>query len=222
MKKLSAVIYILLLLLSFLSSCGSSKNTSAKRVNSYRNAGTSSEWTFGSGGKSAAIAETDLVKEAKTWLGTPYKYGGKSKNGTDCSGFIMEVYRKVTDIKLPRTTAQQKEYCQIIGQGDLKPGDLVFFSTSGGKKVSHVGMYVGAGQIIHASSSKGVIFSSLSDRYYARTYHSAGRVRKYRLKEFPPEPKESVLPESREEDLYKLLDEAVEQRVDSIYSQLID
>ncbi|MDE6704032.1 MAG: C40 family peptidase [Muribaculaceae bacterium] len=118
-----------------------------------------------------------LVKAARTWIGTPYRYGGQSKSGTDCSGLTMVLYKDVANLALPRTAAQQAEYCFDIPQRELQPGDLVFFSTSShGGKVSHVGMYIGGGKMIHASTSRGVIESSLDEKYYKNHYHSSGRV----------------------------------------------
>ena len=118
-----------------------------------------------------------LVKAARTWIGTPYRYGGQSKSGTDCSGMMMVIYKDVAGLALPRTAAQQEEYCFDIPRRDLQPGDLVFFSTSSrGGKVSHVGMYVGNGKMIHASTSRGVIESGLDEKYYVNHYHSSGRV----------------------------------------------
>lgn len=118
-----------------------------------------------------------LVRTARTWLGTPYRYGGQSKKGTDCSGMLMVIYKDVANLSLPRNSAEQRNYCLDINRRSLQPGDLVFFSTSTrGGKVSHVGMYVGGGKIIHASSSRGVIESSLDEKYYKNHYHSSGRV----------------------------------------------
>ncbi len=118
-----------------------------------------------------------LVKEAKTWLGTKYTYGGHSRKGTDCSGMVMEVFNEVCGIKLPRSSAQQQQYCKSIKRDDLKIGDLVFFATGKDKKrVSHVGLYIGDGKIIHSTTKKGVIVSKLDEKYYIRTFHSCGRV----------------------------------------------
>lgn len=118
-----------------------------------------------------------LVNEAKRWLGTPYRYGGECRSGADCSGMLMVIYRDVAGLKLPRNSAAQCEYCFGIDKRHLSPGDLVFFSTSKGKgKVSHVGMYIGSGKMIHASSSRGVIISDLDEKYYVNHYHSSGRV----------------------------------------------
>lgn len=118
-----------------------------------------------------------LVDEALTWLGTPYRYGGHDYNGTDCSGLTMEVYDKALGIKIPHSSSEQQKFCEEIKKKDLSIGDLVFFCTGKTKgRVSHVGLYVGDGKIIHASGSKGVIISNIEESYYVRTYHSSGRV----------------------------------------------
>lgn len=121
--------------------------------------------------------EKALIKEAKSWIGTKYKYGGESRSGTDCSGFVMQVYKAVYDFKLPRTSRDQHAFCKKIDKKDLKVGDLVFFATGkSSSRVSHVGLYIGNGEFIHASSSKGVIITDLNKNYYVRTFVSAGRV----------------------------------------------
>ena len=118
-----------------------------------------------------------IVKEARKWLGTKYVYGGKTRKGTDCSGMVMVVYEQVTGIKLPRDSHSQQAFTEHIKRRDLTPGDLVFFaSKAGGSRIGHVGIYIGQGQFIHASSSRGVIISKLDESYYARHFHSAGRV----------------------------------------------
>ena len=119
----------------------------------------------------------ELVKEARKWLGTKYKYAGENRKGTDCSGMVMSIYRDVAGIKLPRSSREQQSFCKSVKVADLTPGDLIFFSgSSRGGKVSHVGMYIGDGDFIHASLSKGVIVSNLNESYYSRHFHSAGRV----------------------------------------------
>ena len=122
-------------------------------------------------------SEKKLIKEVKKWIGTKYEYGGHSKKGTDCSGFVMEVFLEVYDIKLPRTSKDQHAFCKRIKKSNLKIGDLVFFATTKNKKqVSHVGIYIGNDEFIHASSSKGVVISRLSQGYYVRNYYSSGRI----------------------------------------------
>lgn len=121
-----------------------------------------------------------VVKEAYTWIGTPYKYGGdKRGEGTDCSGMVMRVYEKAADIKLPRSSKDQADFCETVKSKDVKKGDLVFFAT--GKdpnRVSHVGIVVDDDSFIHASSSKGVVVSRLSSNYYHRRFIKFGRVPK--------------------------------------------
>ncbi len=118
-----------------------------------------------------------IEREARSWLGTKYRYGGKERSGTDCSGMVMVVFEKAADVKLPRDSRSQQAWCKPLRRSELAKGDLVFFaSKSGGSRVSHVGIYLGDGDFIHASSSRGVIISNLSQDYYARHFHSAGRV----------------------------------------------
>lgn len=129
------------------------------------------------GGTSATQSRSAIVKEAHKWLGTKYKYGGIDRSGVDCSGMVMRVYDKAAGVKLPRSSAQQREFCKSIRRKDLAAGDLLFFATGRDKtRVSHVGIYIGDGKMIHASTSKGVITSSLNEKYYVNKYHSSGRV----------------------------------------------
>lgn len=116
----------------------------------------------------------DLVSEANRWLGTPYNYGGETMAGTDCSGLVMSVYRDVTGVKIPRTTREQIRYCTNVARNHIRPGDLVFFASD--KEVSHVGLYVGNGAMIHASSSRGVVVSDIDNGYWGDRYITGGRV----------------------------------------------
>ena len=120
-----------------------------------------------------------LLSEAHSWKGTPYLWGGNDRDGVDCSGFVTQVYLNALGIKLPRTSLTQSQHCTPLEQQELCPGDLIFFSTDSSRQgeVSHVGLYIGERNMIHASSSRGVIVSSLDNTYYKRTFHSAGRVR---------------------------------------------
>lgn len=130
---------------------------------------------------SLAAETKKLLSEAKKWLGVPYLYGGSDRNGVDCSGFVLNVFSKALEIKLPRTSRQQNDFCTKLSRAQLQPGDLVFFDTkkSPDGRVSHVGLYVGNGNMIHASSSKGVIVTSIDSRYYASRFLSGGRVESF-------------------------------------------
>lgn len=119
----------------------------------------------------------DLIAEAGDWIGTQYVYGGSTRAGTDCSGLVMSVYRDVCGVKIPRTTRDQVRYCTQVARNQLRPGDLIFFGRGeSADSVSHVGMYVGEGRMIHASSSRGVIVSSFDTGYWADRYTTGARV----------------------------------------------
>ncbi|ROL58147.1 NlpC/P60 family protein [Bacteroidetes/Chlorobi group bacterium ChocPot_Mid] len=105
----------------------------------------------------------EVLTFAESYLGTPYCYGGIDKNCTDCSGFVKQIY-EMAGINLPRTAALQYEYGKDISSDEPIPGDLVFFKNS--RKISHVGIYVGNNQFIHASTNKGVVVQSLDDAFY--------------------------------------------------------
>ena len=121
----------------------------------------------------STLAE-DIIAHSYTYLGTPYRYGGTSYKGIDCSGFTMKVFAQF-GISLPHGATGQYALCTPVTTAERAPGDLVFFNTSGGG-IGHVGIYLGGGQFIHASTSSGVIISSLHESYYARTYLYAGRI----------------------------------------------
>ena len=108
------------------------------------------------------------------WKGVKYKYGGNSKNGIDCSAFIQKAYKDKLNIKIPRTTLLQSKIGKQINKSQLELGDLVFFRT--GKNSRHVGIYMQNGNFMHASTSKGVIISKLSNIYFNKHYWKAQRV----------------------------------------------
>ena len=119
-----------------------------------------------------------LYVEAAKWIGTPYRTGGTSKRGTDCSGLVCQLYRSVYRTKLPRTTQELRNKSRKIGKRQLQEGDLVFFSSPRSrKKTAHVGIYLKEGKFIHASSSQGVIVSRLNEEYYTKYWLAGGRVR---------------------------------------------
>jgi cell wall-associated NlpC family hydrolase len=121
-------------------------------------------------------SKTTIVKTAKKFLGKRYVYGANSKYAVDCSSFVQQVYKK-NKKKLPRTSRQQSRIGKPIPKRELKPGDLVFFSSVRTKGVAHVGIYIGSGKFIHASSAKKkVVITSLSKRYYKNHFKGARRV----------------------------------------------
>ena len=115
-----------------------------------------------------------VLMAAEKWLGSPYRYGGSSRNGTDCSGFVRSVFQE-TGVLLPRTSLQQSTSGSGLSSAMVQPGDLLFFNTTG-SGVSHVGIALGDEKFIHASTSRGVIVSSLQEKYYKNRFLFARRV----------------------------------------------
>jgi len=107
------------------------------------------------------------------WLGTPYLPGGSTKSGADCSGFVSSVYMEKEKMYIPRSTTEEYKMGKSIDDDNLTIGDLVFFGD--GRKVTHVGIYVGKGDFIHASTSNGVMISPLEDNYWKPKYLGARR-----------------------------------------------
>jgi cell wall-associated NlpC family hydrolase len=116
-----------------------------------------------------------VVSYAKKFLGTKYKYGASGPDAFDCSGFTMLVMGSF-GINLPHSAGAQSAYGFQISKENLRSGDLVFFATSGERRVSHVGIYIEGGNFIHASSGAGVEISSINKGYYCRNYVIAARL----------------------------------------------
>ncbi|WP_394174093.1 NlpC/P60 family protein [Thalassotalea litorea] len=130
-------------------------------------------------------AETDWYDNAKQikeqlyvqyrqWQGIPYRLGGLSKNGIDCSGFVYLTYRDRLGIQMPRTTERQSKSGEEISKEQLRPGDLVFFKT--GRNTRHVGIFLEDDKFIHASTKKGVMISTLNDYYWQDKYWHSRRL----------------------------------------------
>ncbi len=117
-----------------------------------------------------------LNEQLLQWYGTPYRYGGLASTGIDCSGFVYRTFSDRFTIKLPRTAIVQITYGTPINIEDLMPGDLVFFKTSSDKNGIHVGIYDTDNTFIHASTSKGVIRSSLNNVYWRKVFWQARRI----------------------------------------------
>lgn len=121
--------------------------------------------------------DTVLLRFISQWLGVAYKYGGASKAGTDCSGFVNNCYNIVYNRKLPRRSIDIFQKTQIVPKDELTSGDLVFFKTLGSSVVNHVGVYLWNGYFAHASSKRGVVISKLDEGYYQKTYAGGGYFR---------------------------------------------
>ena len=115
-----------------------------------------------------------LHAQYQRWKGTPYSLGGLNKKGIDCSGFVHVTFRDAFGLKIPRTTEALAEKGKSIPKQQLNIGDLVFFKTGIAKR--HVGIYIGNQQFIHASTSRGVMKSRLTNPYWSQHYWKSTRL----------------------------------------------
>ncbi|MDC8106178.1 MULTISPECIES: C40 family peptidase [Chryseobacterium] len=121
----------------------------------------------------------NILTEAETYLGTPYRYGGTTRNGIDCSAFVLSVFGAAAGLSLPRVAASQSQEGERVEKENLQKGDLIFFSH--GRRISHVGIVESVSEdgeikFIHAATSKGVMISSLNDSYWGPKFRFAKRV----------------------------------------------
>lgn len=126
--------------------------------------------------KKTSAKANDAVNSALNKLGSTYVYGATGQGGYDCSGLVYAVYNNEFGISIPRTSRELSQFGQQVDKSELRRGDLVFFNTTGGG-VSHVGIYMGNNEFVHASSGAGkVIVSNLSEKYYSTRYVNATRI----------------------------------------------
>ena len=128
---------------------------------------------------SSSTLANKVISYAKTLLGKPYVWGAQGPSGFDCSGFTYYVFKNSVGKTLPRTSYLQSGYGTYVSKSNLKPGDLIFFDTVGVNNggVTHVGIYIGDGQFIHAASGQGkVVINNLNNSYYVSAYVNARRV----------------------------------------------
>lgn len=124
-----------------------------------------------------SIENPKLYQSISEWMGTPYKYSGKSKKGVDCSGLVCELYRDCNTLVLESCAKDLFHNSEQIKKTDLREGDLVFFKIKK-NRISHVGIYLGQNKFVHASTKNGVIVSNLEDPYYKRYFYKGGRLKK--------------------------------------------
>lgn len=120
-----------------------------------------------------------LIQNILSWLGTPYRYGGSTKSGVDCSNFVRSILNETVGIRLPANAQTQALLFEPIYEVDkLRFGDLIFFSGRNhrAKRIGHVGIYLGNGIFVHSSTHRGVIVTHISESHYAQRYRFGGRL----------------------------------------------
>lgn len=150
----------LVLLVSLLSACGSNPKMSAPVEPFYDSSAANQDPLL-----------NKLYQQHEKWHGTPYRIGGNSRAGIDCSGFVQVTYRDILGIDLPRTTTQQFRSGPHVNRANLQTGDLVFF-----RHGRHVGIYLENHRFLHASTSRGVMISDIRNPYWTRHYWRSIRV----------------------------------------------
>jgi lipoprotein Spr len=137
------------------------------------------EFATGSKPYQMPVLADSILERGMSLIGTRYRFGGTTESsGFDCSGFIGYLFREEAGMNLPRSTREMINVkAPLVARSNLKPGDLLFFSTNGRGRVSHAGIYLGDDQFIHSSSrrSGGVRVDSLGDRYWSKTFIEAKR-----------------------------------------------
>ncbi|MFA5513083.1 MAG: C40 family peptidase [Candidatus Kapaibacterium sp.] len=182
-NNLNIKLILILITLVFLQACQPNVRFATKAYRGSKSYKQSSESSKNNTTKQANIDKLDfmtndefanlIIDEAEKWLGVPYKYGGETFSGADCSGFVSQVFLKA-GIKLPRTSSQQFRYAEQVNFVEKKAGDLIFFKKNG--TVNHVGIYIGQGYMIHASTSSGVERQSIHEDYYIKRVAGIGRI----------------------------------------------
>ncbi|GEM_PF-875257 len=124
--------------------------------------------------KGVKTDETGVRRAAESWLGVPYSFGGQSRSGIDCSGFVRQIFADVYGVQLPHNSSAIYKMGAEVSRSDLQPGDVVFFQNLG--YIDHSGIYMGRNWFIHSASSVGVAYSALTAPYFGDHYAGARRL----------------------------------------------
>ncbi|MGC7560880.1 NlpC/P60 family protein [Pasteurella sp. PK-2025] len=157
--------FFIMMLAIFFSACSSAPKTSSEQ--NIRYVGELND---------PIMTITLLSEQQREWAGTPYRLGGQSRQGIDCSGFVQKTFLDRFNVKLPRMTVEQAKHGKFISKSEIQTGDLVFFKTGRGPNGYHVGIYVKEDLFLHASTKGGVIYSSLNSPYWSKKYWQARRI----------------------------------------------
>lgn len=174
MKKLTLAIALFLSILSAQAQTKSVPNQNADKQQDEQESLAKDYFSQVMGVALSATSNVKLFQFVYDWIGTPYRFGGDSRRGIDCSAFTKELYNKVFNLTIKRNSRDIFSMVSPVGREELKEGDLVFFKIHS-RSISHVGIYLGNGRFAHASL-KGVAVSNLDDAYYSRYFYKGGRL----------------------------------------------
>lgn len=132
-----------------------------------------------SGSKKTSRLNEQIIDDATDKIGSPYRYGGTTKSGFDCSGLVFTTFQK-NDISLPRTSYEMSKKGTIVKKNDCRKGDLIFFKTNGKSRINHVGIITEVDddeiKFVHSSTQRGVIISSTKEDYYRKSFAQINRI----------------------------------------------
>lgn len=172
--KNAALFFAFVLSAFLLISCGTARRSVQPSSQPVSSAGKKSSLPSAMSVSRYSAVKSSLHQALQNWEGTPYKFGGTSERGIDCSAFMQVIFDNYFGIKLPRNTKRQLYAGTGVRRNALKAGDLVFFKT--GRKTLHVGVVVEDDEFLHASTSQGVTISSMDDYYWKSRYLAGRRV----------------------------------------------
>jgi len=175
-KKMKSYTVIVLIIVFPFYSCRTSKNVT-NNTNSANTNAFVAEYSKKLGIQLDGTENKLLITTISEWIGVPYKYGGCTKEGTDCSCLIKTIYKTVYNKTLSRSANDMfLNDVNIIKKEQLREGDLVFFKIDSAKP-SHVGIYIKANKFVHATTSKGVMINGIEEPYYSKSFMEGGRVK---------------------------------------------
>lgn len=132
-----------------------------------------------SGSKKTSLLNEQIIDDATDKIGSPYRYGGTTKLGYDCSGLVFTTFQK-NDIQLPRSSFEMSKKGTVIKKNECRKGDLIFFKTNGKNKINHVGIITEVTddeiKFVHSSTQRGVIISSTKEDYYRKSFAQINRI----------------------------------------------
>ncbi|MEO6882853.1 MAG: C40 family peptidase [Bacteroidia bacterium] len=168
--------------LFFLTSCGSQKKVTKKNSKENNKETNSSSFDQKIQNKYATqlgvsqknISNISLYTFIDKWYGVPYKYGGKTMNGIDCSDFVSILFNNVYEKNISGSAAGMYNQCKKISMENLREGDLIFFKI-GSSEISHIGIYLQNNKFVHATVHRGIMIDDLNEAYYKKYFFACGR-----------------------------------------------